>query len=93
MTVGCHPTRCSEFDSHADGPEGYFNALRSMLEIPEAKGKIVAIGECGLGKGESNGYSPHPFQVVVLTLSWCCRLRPLAFLSKGNPTQVFRTTV
>jgi len=50
MTVGCHPTRCSEFESHKGGPEGYFNALKDMLANPSAKGKIVAIGECGLGK-------------------------------------------
>ncbi|KAG0358391.1 TatD DNase [Gamsiella multidivaricata] len=48
MTVGCHPTRCSEFESHTDGPEGYFNALTAFLEKPEAKTKVVAIGECGL---------------------------------------------
>ncbi|KAF9111527.1 TatD DNase [Mortierella sp. AM989] len=48
MTVGCHPTRCSEFESHSDGPEGYFNELKAMLDNPEAKRKIVAIGECGL---------------------------------------------
>ncbi|KAF8948536.1 TatD DNase [Haplosporangium gracile] len=48
MTVGCHPTRCSEFESHADGPEGYFNALKAYLDNPETKGKVVAIGECGL---------------------------------------------
>ncbi|KAF9352811.1 TatD DNase, partial [Mortierella sp. NVP85] len=48
MTVGCHPTRCSEFESHEGGPEGYFSALKSILQAPDAKGKIVAIGECGL---------------------------------------------
>ncbi|KAF9938455.1 TatD DNase [Modicella reniformis] len=48
MTVGCHPTRCMEFERYEHGPEGYFNALRSILEIPEAKEKVVAIGECGL---------------------------------------------
>lgn len=52
MTVGCHPTRCSEFESHADGPEGYFNALKAYLDNPETKGKVVAIGECGLGKDQ-----------------------------------------
>lgn len=50
MTVGCHPTRSSEFESHPDGPEGYFNALKAYLNNPETKGKVVAIGECGLGK-------------------------------------------
>ncbi|KAF9435074.1 TatD DNase [Entomortierella beljakovae] len=48
MTVGCHPTRCSEFDNHKEGAEGYFKALKAILESPEAKGKIVAIGEVGL---------------------------------------------
>ncbi|KAF8956656.1 TatD DNase [Entomortierella lignicola] len=48
MTVGCHPTRCSEFEEHENGPEGYFGELKAMLETPEAKQKIVAIGECGL---------------------------------------------
>ncbi|KAF9282172.1 TatD DNase [Mortierella alpina] len=48
MTVGCHPTRCSEFESHPEGPEAYFGALKAMLENPDAKKKIVAIGECGL---------------------------------------------
>ncbi|KAG0250074.1 TatD DNase [Mortierella polycephala] len=48
MTVGCHPTRCSEFESHPDGPEGYFSALKAMLESSEVKKKVVAIGECGL---------------------------------------------
>ncbi|KAF9573089.1 TatD DNase [Mortierella alpina] len=48
MTVGCHPTRCSEFESHPEGPEAYFGALKTMLENPDAKQKIVAIGECGL---------------------------------------------
>lgn len=50
MTVGCHPTRCTEFEIHPDGPEAYFNELKAMLDNPEAKSKIVAIGECGLGK-------------------------------------------
>ncbi|KAF9913509.1 TatD DNase [Lobosporangium transversale] len=48
MTVGCHPTRCSEFEAHESGPEAYFNALKTILDNPEARSKIVAIGECGL---------------------------------------------
>ena len=45
-TVGCHPTRCNEFDEFAEGPEGYIEALKDL--ILTNKDKIVAIGECGL---------------------------------------------
>ncbi|KAI8388485.1 uncharacterized protein BYT42DRAFT_592390 [Radiomyces spectabilis] len=44
-TVGCHPTRCDEFDAFEQGPQGYFDAL---LAIAKQHAKVVAIGECGL---------------------------------------------
>ncbi|KAI3473379.1 hypothetical protein Pfo_030669 [Paulownia fortunei] len=46
-TVGVHPTRCKEFDDSGD-PEEHFKALLSLAKEGVEKGKVVAIGECGL---------------------------------------------
>ncbi|KAL9425464.1 hypothetical protein AB3S75_032424 [Citrus x aurantiifolia] len=46
-TVGVHPTRCKEFEESGD-PEKHFQALLSLAKEGIEKGKVVAIGECGL---------------------------------------------
>lgn len=47
--MGCHPTRSTDFDKYRGGPDAYLQALDSIIaENMTGKGRVVAIGECGL---------------------------------------------
>ncbi|CAE6542159.1 unnamed protein product [Rhizoctonia solani] len=48
-TVGCHPTRSSQFDSFKGGPAAYLDRLDQLIASHlTGKGRCVAVGECGL---------------------------------------------
>lgn len=50
-TVGCHPTRSSQFDSFKGGPAAYLERLDQLIGSHlTGRGRCVAVGECGLGK-------------------------------------------
>lgn len=49
-TIGCHPTRSAEFDKFRGGPDAYLAALDKLIsQNLTGRGRVVAIGECGLG--------------------------------------------
>ena len=50
-TVGCHPTRSAQFDQFRGGPEKYLEELDKVIAAHlTGKGRVVAVGECGLGQ-------------------------------------------
>ncbi|KAI9207036.1 deoxyribonuclease TATDN1 [Polychytrium aggregatum] len=68
-TVGCHPTRCLEFEQDATtnkSPDAYLQALLDIIEQDAQQAptqrKVVAIGECGLDYDREH-FCPRDVQV------------------------------
>lgn len=60
-TIGCHPTRSKQFDKYKGGPSAYLDALDTLIgEHLRGKGRVVAVGECGLGTTFELFPSPDP---------------------------------
>jgi len=61
-TAGCHPTRSTEFDKYNGGPEAYLQDLDKLIEGNlKGKGRVVAIGECGLDYDRTH-FAPQDVQ-------------------------------
>lgn len=70
-TVGCHPTRCNEFEESGN-PDAYFESLLKLAKSSEC---VVAIGETGLDydrlsfceKGTQKRYFSRQFELAKCT--------------------------
>lgn len=91
-TVGLHPTRTSEMD---EDPAGYLAQLSTLIESgnkgSKGKGRVVAIGECGLGQSSlcclvlSSAFNLTPFFRCPAS-----RLRPPPLRPPRHPTHPLR---
>ncbi|KAI0320452.1 Mg-dependent DNase [Amylostereum chailletii] len=59
-TVGCHPTRSTEFDTYPTGPDAYLQALDQVInDSLVGRGRVVAVGECGLDYDRTHFAAPE----------------------------------
>jgi TatD DNase family protein len=74
-TIGCHPTRSTEFEKD---PNGYFQALDELVEANlSGPGRVVAIGECGLDYDRTHFASVAIQQKHFRGCDQCMHLTPI----------------
>lgn len=85
--MGCHPTRCNEFEESGDA-EGYLKSMENLAT--HNRDKIVAIGEMGLDYDRVN-FCPKDIQkqYFEMQLSLCSTLKLPMFLHCRNASEDF----
>lgn len=86
-TIGCHPTRSAQFDKFKGGPSAYLEALDTLIEKNlKGKGRVVAVGECGLGTTFELFPSPGPNCECKTTIG---RTLPIQKPRRGTSVSLF----
>lgn len=86
-TVGCHPTKCNEFEESED-PEAYLDSLYELAH--NNKNKIIAIGEMGLDYDRLQFCSKEvQKKYFKMQLSLCTKLKLPMFLHCRNAAEDF----